>query len=217
MKRALAFLFFVMASLVFSLNYESNKTILFQLMGSTIEYIPLKIFVYFLIGMAINFFFVPLGVFYKLLGGYLFGSVFGFALSLLFTLWASYLAFRFSAVFFKIDTKKINDLLNQKIRQEIEMNPFLTVVRLRLFPLFPLQVTNYLLSHLSIGRRHFILGSLVGMAPASLIYSYFGSQLNSEIVRALDVSTVVYIYGIFFILLAITFVSHFIGTKVKNG
>ena len=57
----------------------------------------------------------------------------------------------------------------------VEREGFRIVLLLRLSPLFPFNVLNYLLSLTRVSTGTFILASFVGMLPATAMYVYLGS------------------------------------------
>lgn len=53
------------------------------------------------------------------------------------------------------------------------------VLLLRLSPLFPFNILNYSLGLTRVGLRDFVLGSWIGMLPATVLYVYIGSLITS--------------------------------------
>ncbi len=56
---------------------------------------------------------------------------------------------------------------------------FRMVLLLRLSPLFPFNLLNYMLGLTRVSGRDFILGSIIGMAPGTFLYLYLGSLVTS--------------------------------------
>lgn len=67
------------------------------------------------------------------------------------------------------------DVLNRRI----EENGFLLMLFLRLVPLFPFVALNYALGLTRIRTIDYVLGTLVGMIPGTVVYVYLGSSLAS--------------------------------------
>jgi uncharacterized membrane protein YdjX (TVP38/TMEM64 family) len=53
------------------------------------------------------------------------------------------------------------------------------VLLLRLSPLFPFNILNYTLGLTRVRLRDFVLGSWIGMLPATVLYVYIGSLITS--------------------------------------
>ncbi len=52
-----------------------------------------------------------------------------------------------------------------------------TVILLRLIPLFPFNVLNYLLGVTRVSNRDYILGTTIGIIPGTVAFVYFGKSL----------------------------------------
>lgn len=66
----------------------------------------------------------------------------------------------------------------KKYEEKISRQGFTTVVVLRLIPLFPFNALNFLLGVSSVSFRDYALGSLIGMAPGTFLFVYFGDSLR---------------------------------------
>jgi uncharacterized membrane protein YdjX (TVP38/TMEM64 family) len=53
-----------------------------------------------------------------------------------------------------------------------------TVILLRLIPLFPFNVLNYLLGVTQVSTKEYIIGTTIGIIPGTLVFVYFGESLR---------------------------------------
>ena len=67
----------------------------------------------------------------------------------------------------------------QAIDAAVGDNAFRTITLLRLSPVLPFNLLNYALSLTRAPLGHFVLGSFVGMLPATFLYVYLGSLASS--------------------------------------
>ncbi|MDD2766599.1 MAG: VTT domain-containing protein [Candidatus Moranbacteria bacterium] len=66
-----------------------------------------------------------------------------------------------------------------KIYEErLERKPLATVIALRLIPLFPFNVLNFLFGLTSVSLKQYIVGSFFGMIPGTFLFVYFGESLR---------------------------------------
>lgn len=61
----------------------------------------------------------------------------------------------------------------------IKANGFITVLFLRLVPLFPFSALNYGLGFTSVRVRDYLVGTMIGIIPGTFAYTYFGNALAS--------------------------------------
>ncbi len=85
----------------------------------------------------------------------------------------------------KPGTGKIAEKL-QTYDERIARHGFLTVLLLRLVPLFPFNGLNFALGFTNVSFRDYFLGTLIGIIPGTFAYVYFGSALVT-----LDLVTIV--------------------------
>lgn len=116
-----------------------------------------------------------------LLAGSLFGKLFGTIIALIGNTLGATAAFLLSRYVFR-DYVNAHILSNYpKIKsydEKIKHKGFSTVMALRLIPLFPFNVLNFLLGVTSIPLKKYILGSFIGMIPGTFIFVYFGESLR---------------------------------------
>jgi uncharacterized membrane protein YdjX (TVP38/TMEM64 family) len=116
-----------------------------------------------------------------LLAGATFGIFYGTIISLVGNSLGAILAFFISRYFLKdfvsrkilIKYKKINDY-----EKRFSEQGFKTVLLLRLIPLFPFNVLNYLLGVTSIKTKDYIWGTVIGIVPGTIAFVYFGEALR---------------------------------------
>ncbi len=125
--------------------------------------------------------FVP-GTPLTLIGGALFGPVFG---TLYTVLGASlgacglFLATRYLRTFF---TFRSDGALVERVRvydEKLRQHGFVTVLFLRLVPLFPFNGVNAALGLTSVSFRAYALATVIGIVPGTFAYTYFGDSLAS--------------------------------------
>ncbi len=114
-----------------------------------------------------------------LTGGFLFGTVLG-------TLYVSIGATFGATGAFLIARYLFRDFLNQKLGQRLKpiqdgfaKDAFHYLLFIRLMPLFPFNLINLACGLTSIPLKTYILGSAIGMLPATLIVSFAGSQIET--------------------------------------
>jgi len=89
-----------------------------------------------------------------------------------------------SAAFFiarLVERKFLDQLFQGKWKNfsnKLEKNGFLTVLFLRLIPIVPFEILNYLSGLSRISYKDFILGTFLGMIPGAIVTAYFGGTLG---------------------------------------
>jgi len=120
----------------------------------------------------------PFTIGLSLVGGYLFGPIATIYVVLSMTIGSTifYLVIRSSMGRWLV---KKGDRWLAKMENGFKMNAFNYLLVLRLIPIFPYWVINIIAGLLAIPPRTFILATLVGLIPGSLIYVMLGHSLNS--------------------------------------
>lgn len=131
---------------------------------------PLGHVVLFALGTIL---FVP-GVIFGLVGGALFGPIWGAVLNLTgatIGATAAFLVARYAAADWV--RRKAGQRLDRLITG-VEAEGWRFVAFVRLVPLFPFNLTNYALGLTRISLTHYVLASLVCMAPGTVAYTWLG-------------------------------------------
>jgi len=118
--------------------------------------------------------------FISFLGGYAFGLAMGTALTLVATIlgcmlsffYARWLGRHFIATRFGTRVKRIDDFLS--------WNPFAMALLIRLLPVGNNLLTNLMAGVTSVRALPFILGSLIGYIPQTLVFALIGSGVNVD-------------------------------------
>lgn len=116
-----------------------------------------------------------------ILSGIILGTFLGTIVAVVGNLIGATLAFLLARYFLKdyVQRKilskypKINEFENGLSR-----NGFLTVVFLRLIPLFPFNILNFALGVTDIKLRDYFFGTLIGIIPGTFMFVYFGESVK---------------------------------------
>lgn len=160
----------------------------------------------------------PLGVITKLLSGWLFGFFHGFFIVYFSTAFGSFLAFRLSRYlgkelmenYFKRSITKLNDVLMY--------GKLAPLIQIRIFPFIPLPVANLCLGVTKVSDVDFALSTFVGILPASVFYTYLGSQLVALSSQPRDFNSLLpyYIYILAALLVSFSIPYFYKKTKKKE-
>jgi len=121
---------------------------------------------------------IPGATFLTLLGGFLFGSVFG---SMLVVISATMGA---TLLYFAVKSSLGNWFAHKaagwsgRMRQGFQKHAFCYLLFLRLVPIFPFWVINIVPSILGVRASTFVIATFLGIIPGSVIYVMLGSGLN---------------------------------------
>jgi len=132
--------------------------------------------VYCLVYVIAVVFLVP-GSVLTLLGGFLFGIVEGVILVSLSSLVGASFAFLLGRYFARewVESRTHNLEGWKQFDRAISNKGFYIVLMTRLSPVFPFNLLNYILGLTMIRFRDYAMASWLGMAPATVLYVYFGS------------------------------------------
>lgn len=141
--------------------------------------------------------FVP-GAAITLLGGALFGLWWGTLYTVVGATIGAVVAF-FIARFFGRDFfgSLIAHERFQRVRTydtALAANGFITMLVLRLVPLFPFNALNYSLGLTSVRSRAYIIGTFLGIIPGTFAYTYFGDSLFSLDIASIAIALVLVIF-----------------------
>jgi uncharacterized membrane protein YdjX (TVP38/TMEM64 family) len=145
-------------------------------------------------------FFVP-GSPLSLLGGVLFGPVYGTLYVVIGATLGALLAFLFSRRLGTLLSKSSDGAIVEKLRvydERIAANGFVTILFLRLVPLFPFNGLNFALGLTRVRFRDYALGTFLGIMPGTFAYVYFGDSLAS--LSIVQIGTAILLIGAVIIL-----------------
>lgn len=160
------------AGLVVAYSFREQLTIesLTQWFGELGWLAPVTFILGYVVGTV---FFLP-GLIFTLAGGALFGPVFGTLYSLTGATIGATLAF-LAARYIAHDwvSHRTGEKLG-KLIEGVEREGWRFVAFVRLVPLFPFNLLNYALGLTRIKLSHYVITSLICMAPAGAAYTYLG-------------------------------------------
>jgi uncharacterized membrane protein YdjX (TVP38/TMEM64 family) len=122
---------------------------------------------------------LPVAAILSLLGGFLFGVWLGSALVLISATAGATIVFLLARSAFGEPLRRKAGPLYDKVAANMRENAFGYLLFMRLVPLFPFFLVNLVAALFDMTTRRFVLASLVGMAPATVIYVNFGRQLGT--------------------------------------
>ncbi len=115
-----------------------------------------------------------------LLSGATFGLFWGTIISIIGNTLGASAAFFISRFFLKeyvIENLYSKYPTIQKYEARLFSKGIITILILRLIPLFPFNVLNYLLGVTQVTARDYLVGTAIGMIPGTIAYVYFGKAL----------------------------------------
>ena len=92
-----------------------------------------------------------------------------------------------SSIQHKLEHTKIIGELDKRI----EKRGFITVLLLRLIPIFPYNILNYGLGLTDVRKRAYISATVLGMIPGIFAYVYLGNSLLSPSVKGISYAVVI--------------------------
>jgi uncharacterized membrane protein YdjX (TVP38/TMEM64 family) len=136
---------------------------------------------------------LPWGALLTLAGGFLFGPVAGTVLSVISATAGAFLLFTVakSALGDPLRARARRSLKAgawQRIEAGFQANALSYLLFLRLVPIFPFFVVNLVPAFLGVRPRIYLLGTLLGIVPGTLIYSVVGSGLGKIFERGEEFS-----------------------------
>jgi uncharacterized membrane protein YdjX (TVP38/TMEM64 family) len=126
------------------------------------------------------------GSIFDLLGGALFGPYLGALLNLAGGGFGAALAFLVARYIARDWVQSRAGPRTKGIMQSVDDDGWKFVAFVRIVPIFPYNVMNYLLGLTHIPFHHYILATLVFMAPATIIYTYIGHASRQAIAGNTD-------------------------------
>lgn len=151
-----------------------------RLVGAARDAGPAGALLYAAAYVAATVLFVP-GLVLTLGGGFLYGPLWGTLLISPASVAGATAAFLLGRTLLRdrVARRFAGDARFRAIDRAVAENGFRTVLLLRLSPLFPFNVLNYALGLTSVTLRDYVLGSFLGMLPATAVYVWIGSLASS--------------------------------------
>ncbi|MGL5149895.1 MAG: TVP38/TMEM64 family protein [Clostridium sp.] len=179
-KFAIFVTLFTISIICVALNFETIKNLD---VNELVTYIKsqgaLSIIVFLLIFSIKPFFLVIPANVVAIGGGILFGTTFGFGLSMLGFFISGTIAFFISR---SLGREFVEGLLGNKFMKlddNMESNGFKILFLLRLPPILPYDPLSYASGLTKIKYKDFILASVLGVVPETFCYSVMGSNINN--------------------------------------
>ena len=122
---------------------------------------------------------LPVAAILSLLGGFLFGVWLGAALVLVSASAGALIVFLLARSAIGEPLRRKAGPLYEKVATNMRENAVGYLLFMRLVPLFPFFLVNLVAALFDMTARNFILATFIGMAPATIIYVNFGSQIGT--------------------------------------
>ena len=176
----LIFIIIIVAA-IFSVNYFGLKDFLNPTMirESVLAFGPLAPFGFILIYNLGSIIFLP-GSLLSVAGGAIFGPTLGTVYVVVGATLGATLAFLLARYFARSFFEDIIERKYPKIKEydkRLEKNGFITVLFLRLLPVFPFNGLNFALGLTKVRIRDYFLGTLIGIVPGTFAFVYLGSSI----------------------------------------
>lgn len=160
------------------LNFQSlkvNSHLLLSWANNNYGFVVITFILIYIVATAIS---VPGAIFLTLLGGFLFGPLFGSILVILSaTIGASLVFFAFSMSIGEKLSMSVNPWVS-RMRLGFKKHAFSYLLVLRLIPIFPFWVVNIVPALLNVGFKTYIGATFLGIIPGSIIYVFVGNGLK---------------------------------------
>ena len=146
-----------------------------------------------------------------LLAGATLGTFWGSIISIIGNTLGATFAFLISRFFLKnyVQDKFLTKYKNiEKYEKRFLKNGLVTVILLRLIPIFPFNILNYLLGVTKVSVKDYITGTFVGIIPGTIAFVYFGDSLR--MLSAVNIITAI------IIILALTYVGKYYDEKFNK-
>ena len=135
-------------------------------------------FLFYFFSLIVFFSFsLPGGPILLIISGFFFGFYVGFFINIFSILIGSYFFVFFASSFLKNFFETLYLKFSNKLNKLIKHSSYEYLIIFRLIQGNPLFIQNLCLSFLNISKTKFIISSFVGLSPAIIIFTYFGSKL----------------------------------------
>jgi uncharacterized membrane protein YdjX (TVP38/TMEM64 family) len=149
-----------------------------QLRAAVLSYGSLAPILYLLIYSIAPILFVP-GWIITVAGGLAFGAVWGTALTVVGATIGATLAFFVSRFLGREFVARVLKGKFKSLDDQAAVHGFQVIFFLRLIPLVPFNILDYVAGISKIGARDYILGTFLGIIPGTFAYVYLGSALTN--------------------------------------
>ncbi len=171
------------AFIVFDLASYFNYETLRDNRGSLTEFVDdnyvLAALAFMLIYFVVVAFSLPVGIFMSVIGGFLFGSIYG-------TLWIIIGATAGATALFFIARTTLGRFLRAKAGRTFDKmetgfraNEWSYMFVLRLIPLFPFYLVNIVPAFLGVRVSTFVIATFFGIIPGAFVFASFGSGADA--------------------------------------
>jgi uncharacterized membrane protein YdjX (TVP38/TMEM64 family) len=138
----------------------------------------ISLFIFALLYVVVAAASLPIAAFLTIVGGYLFGPVINLLIvDICATLGAVLLFLAIKTTFGEILQKKATPWM-RKMEKGFQKNSFSYLLFLRLIPLFPFWAVNICAALLNVPLKTFLLATVLGILPGTLVYSFLGNGLE---------------------------------------
>lgn len=141
--------------------------------------------IYMLVYVVVTAISLPIGLFVSITGGYLFGTWLGASATWIGATTGATLLFLAARTAIGDSLRKAAGPWLQKLEDGIRRDAFNYLLALRLFPWAPFFAVNLVPAFLGVGLRDYVLATLIGIVPATIVYAAVGAALRA----ALDAGT----------------------------
>lgn len=167
----------------------THHSVLMEFVG---EHMAMAAAIYVSVYVAVVAFSVPGALLLTLTGGFLFGPVAGTALTVVGATTGATLVFLFARTVFGGSSLDRFGPQARNLAENIRRNAWSYLLALRLVPLFPFVLVNIIPAFVGVRPLTFLLTTLVGIVPATAVFSLAGAGLGATLERgeALSLSAI---------------------------
>jgi uncharacterized membrane protein YdjX (TVP38/TMEM64 family) len=170
-KALIGIFYFILAIFAFqNRDYISNPDALLEMINSYGAWTPI---IFYALYLASALFFFPAS-FVTLISGLLFGLKLGFIHAMAGTLLASGFSFMIARYFARDWVIKHSNEVLAKVEEGVNKDGWRYLAFMRLVPVFPFSILNYIFGLTPMKTWVFLLTSLISSAPLTFSYAYLG-------------------------------------------
>ncbi len=135
-------------------------------------------FIYLCFYAAATAFSLPVGVFITLIGGFLFGAIWGTFLTVVGASLGAVIIFVIARIAGDVIAQKCPPGMLEKIRDGIQGNAFYFILTIRLIPVFPFWVVNIAPALLGVGLLPYTIATFIGIIPGTFVFALAGTGIG---------------------------------------